>query len=515
MFIFKIDGQNMIKYQIPLTASDTIKYLTATFEFSDEWNGLDKWVHFKQGEVIYDINLTNDKILQSDNLNLTSGTWSIYIHGNKYSGDTVIQRITTIPTTIEVVATNTLNGEPFPETPASVIEQVNAKIDDVKSKVTIAQQAASSALESAEEAEESASAAETSAQNAETSASQATTVAQEAKTTAELKYQKPSTGIPKSDLSSEVQTSLEKANSAYQKPSTGIPSTDMSSSVQTSLGLADTALQEHQSLSAYRTSAEQDVIDSEKVSDIKINGTSIVTDGMGNVPMASYAEYGVIKGDGTGAYGININSQGIPYINEASSANIDARSSSRRPIIPSNLDYAVKSAMCDGRGADWTVSECTNAKKRIGMIGEFEVIVDTTLEEEMASVILNIPNLANYSEIRIETVFPVLTARTLVTYKFAPSEILIDYISSAGSTAYNHSIKHVMFFDAENSIGTEKMEGFRIMSDQAVQTLGAHNGNTALYALYNAGGNIANQSGIKITRTGNLPVGTKFRILGR
>lgn len=43
---------------------------------------------------------------------------------------------------------------------------------------------------------------------------------------------------------------------AYQKPSGGIPSTDMSSEVQTSLGKADTALQEHQSLSNYYTKPE-------------------------------------------------------------------------------------------------------------------------------------------------------------------------------------------------------------------------------------------------------------------
>lgn len=127
------------------------------------------------------------------------------------------------------------------------------------------------------------------------------------------KYSKPSGGIPKSDLASAVQDSLGLADSAlqsesdpvffaspahgitsqniqnwsakqdaisdlatirlgaaagetaYQKPSAGIPKTDLASAVQASLGLADTALQEHQSLAAYRTSADQDVIDAGKV----------------------------------------------------------------------------------------------------------------------------------------------------------------------------------------------------------------------------------------------------------
>lgn len=87
------------------------------------------------------------------------------------------------------------------------------------------------------------------------------------------KYEKPSGGIPKTDLASGVQSSLDKADSAlqnhqslaayrtaeaqdlidgaqdtaiaakYTKPSGGIPKTDLASAVQTSLGKADTAYQ--------------------------------------------------------------------------------------------------------------------------------------------------------------------------------------------------------------------------------------------------------------------------------
>ena len=96
------------------------------------------------------------------------------------------------------------------------------------------------------------------------------------------KYNKPTDGIPKTDLASDVQTSLNKADTAlqehqdisdlvshtqnsnihvtseqktawsakYDKPSSGIPKSDLASAVQTSLGKADTALQEHQDISA-------------------------------------------------------------------------------------------------------------------------------------------------------------------------------------------------------------------------------------------------------------------------
>lgn len=55
-----------------------------------------------------------------------------------------------------------------------------------------------------------------------------------------------------------------KNTGTYSKPTGGIPKSDLANDVQASLGKAETALQEHQSLAAYRTAAEQDVIDNTK-----------------------------------------------------------------------------------------------------------------------------------------------------------------------------------------------------------------------------------------------------------
>lgn len=68
-------------------------------------------------------------------------------------------------------------------------------------------------------------------------------VTDEEKNAYAAKYNKPGTGIPKSDLSEEVKNSLQKADSAYQKPGNGIPSSDMASAVQDALSAAGTALQ--------------------------------------------------------------------------------------------------------------------------------------------------------------------------------------------------------------------------------------------------------------------------------
>lgn len=73
----------------------------------------------------------------------------------------------------------------------------------------------------------------------------------------------------KQPLISDLQTIRNGASAgstAYQKPSSGIPASDMTSAVRTSLSKADSALQQHQSLSAYRTAAAQDVIDAGKQS---------------------------------------------------------------------------------------------------------------------------------------------------------------------------------------------------------------------------------------------------------
>lgn len=53
-------------------------------------------------------------------------------------------------------------------------------------------------------------------------------------------------------------------------------------------------------------------------------------------------------------------------------ADIDARKSStaynNKPVTNTNLDYAVKQAMCDGKGAEWTEEEKAKAQERLGIV---------------------------------------------------------------------------------------------------------------------------------------------------
>lgn len=70
-----------------------------------------------------------------------------------------------------------------------------------------------------------------------------------------------------------------KNTGTYIKPSTGIPKTDLASAIQTSLGKADTALQTE----TYKGT----------ITGISANGTSIATSGVANIPAASTSAYGV------------------------------------------------------------------------------------------------------------------------------------------------------------------------------------------------------------------------------
>lgn len=113
--------------------SDTINYLEVAFSFkTDDWDGLEKWAHFARDSEVYDIRLTDDHIRKEDHLNLSAGKWKVYIHGNEFRGGEVVQRVTTNMATLYVEPTGALNGEPFPEMPASVTEQILARLEDVE-----------------------------------------------------------------------------------------------------------------------------------------------------------------------------------------------------------------------------------------------------------------------------------------------------------------------------------------------------------------------------------------------
>lgn len=115
------------------------------------------------------------------------------------------------------------------------------------------------------------------------------------------------------------------------------------------------------------------------LTDVQINRTSIVADKVANIPIASTTDYGACMVGST--YGTKMVS-GKMAIFKASNSDIDARTHNYRPIVPYNLDYAVKSALCDGSGSEWTEEEQNACRERIGDLdtGSYEDAAELTLD---------------------------------------------------------------------------------------------------------------------------------------
>lgn len=120
---------------------------------------------------------------------------------------------------------------------------------------------------------------------------------------ADTAYQKPSTGIPESDLSSSVNQSLDRADSAYQKPSSGIPNSDLDSSVRSSLSKADTAFQtsEGDILPVENGGTGVASLENVKVGSAK-KADSAVADGDGNEIPKTYAKATIVPVRYNGGY---------------------------------------------------------------------------------------------------------------------------------------------------------------------------------------------------------------------
>ena len=117
------------------------------------------------------------------------------------------------------------------------------------------------------------------------------------------------------------------------------------------------------------------------VSDVQdANGNSFVTDRVAKIPLSvEHGKAGLIKfADYRYSSMMYIESLNGWRLLPPTKNQIDNRT--YYPITPKELDYAVKAAMCDGKGAAWTADEQKAARERMSLIG-YELVVDVpTLE---------------------------------------------------------------------------------------------------------------------------------------
>lgn len=129
--------------------------------------------------------------------------------------------------------------------------------------------------------------------------------------------------------------------------------------------------------------------------DVRIDGESIVQDGVAEIPLCTKTkEAGLISIDiyssNGGLHRAN-NETGLIRIASATNNQIDERRNQFCPIVPKTIDYAVKAAMCDGKGAMWTADEQKASLERQG-IYDWELLFDSTLEEDVIQYVHQFQN---------------------------------------------------------------------------------------------------------------------------
>ena len=198
---------------LPL-AAESVQYLTAKVVCeTEDWTGREIKAMFGQGCTVYEVPVTGGEITAKQQLNLTAGDWRVWLVGNSARDGDVIPRITTNVAHISVAPTGGTEGNPFPATPPTVEEQLRADMGNLADLTTEDKSSLVAAINEAAESGGSEDAVTYTPQTlTEEQKSQArTNIGAEKAGTA---YTKPASGIPKSDLADDVQTSLAKADTA-------------------------------------------------------------------------------------------------------------------------------------------------------------------------------------------------------------------------------------------------------------------------------------------------------------
>lgn len=136
--------------------------------------------------------------------------------------------------------------------------------------------------------------------------------------------------------------------------------------------------------------------------DVRINGESIVQDGVAEIPISSHDTLGLVYTDNSaGGYTTGLmNQQGRLKVNTASIDDVNKRRL-RKEIDCSNFDYAVKAAMCDGKGAAWTAEEQAAARERMGALDTQDMIDITEITMDAETLKYVFPSFADYRILEI------------------------------------------------------------------------------------------------------------------
>ena len=152
------------------------------------------------------------------------------------------------------------------------------------------------------------------------------------------------------------------------------------------------------------------------VDDVRINGTSIVSDGVANIPIADVDNVGVVGINNNGGVRIDSTSHKL-LVTKATTAMLKAGSNSYYPVVANNQHesafYALaKAAGHDEKNSTLPVGTYTDEAKRAirQMLGlprytEAKVIADVTTDEDSDFVIVNVDSSGQPFSLRIAKIY--------------------------------------------------------------------------------------------------------------
>lgn len=240
------------------------------------------------------------------------------------------------------------------------------------------------------------------------------------------------------------------------------------------------------------------------VKDVQVGGTSVLTEGVANVPIAGNKVPGVM---GVDNYSMGIAANNNVFLFGSRKGDIDTRAGNIA-IDPIHIDYAVKAAMCDGKGAAWTDAEQQAARERMGVGKAYELIEEIVLNESVTQVARTNISLA---EMRIVIEVPVSDSTGAIVLEVYSGSSMIGY-GYIGNFINKGNIK-IAKFTVKRDRGTYAFSYVTVNANSAAQRAGAGtlSESASLYPVENA------ITKISLYSTSNaipLPIGTKIKIEG-
>ena len=131
-FVFSVSGQTLDLLTPTKGISDTINVNSAEFYFrTPDWDDAVKWAHFSNPDYMdgasVDFELIDDSITPDRGLNLPTGIWEVWLHGEVIENEEVVRRLVTETQTLQIIESKVIGNAPLGELNPSVAEQIDAK----------------------------------------------------------------------------------------------------------------------------------------------------------------------------------------------------------------------------------------------------------------------------------------------------------------------------------------------------------------------------------------------------